>query len=169
MKTATNNRREQFLNLYQIHRHKDQANFYRARCAEFERARRQAIITAGVLMFLTAIVSMLTASNLYGPKWLWAVLGVLFPSLSTALTAYNSLFAFEQQSKLYQDAANALHRAEADAYGLLQAADETEYPKRLEAYVNQVEEIFRKEQGQWGQLTSEIKSVEPQKPKELKK
>jgi len=160
-----NNRHEQFLSLYQTCRHKDQAGFYRARCAEFERARRQAIITAGVLMFLTAMVSILTTTDLFLPKWGWATLSVLFPALSTALTAYNSLFGFEQQLKLYQDASRALSRAEADAYGLRQAADEADYPNRLEAYVKQVEEILRKEQGQWGQLTSEVKPAEPPAPK----
>jgi len=150
-----NNRHEQFLNLYQIHRHKNQAGYYRSRSAEFERARRQAIISAGVLMFLTAMVSTLATTDLFWPKWVWALLGVFFPALSTALTTYNSLFAFEQQSKLYQDASLALHRAEADAYGLRQAAGGADYPNKIEAYVNQVEEIFRKEQSQWGQLTRE--------------
>lgn len=156
-----NNRQEQFLSLYQTHRHKDQIGFYKARCAESEKARRQAIITAGVLMFLTAMVSILTVTDLFWPKWVWAVLGVLFPALSTALTAYNSLFSFEQQSKLYQDAARSLHRAEAAAYGL--QGGKTDYQNRIEAYVNQVEEILRKERAQWGQLTSEIKPVEPPK------
>jgi SMODS and SLOG-associating 2TM effector domain 1 len=154
------NRHGQFLNLYQTYRHKDQAGFYQARCMEFERARRQAIITAGVLMLLTTMVSIFTATGLFWPKWVWAALGVFLPALSTALTAYNSLFGFEQQLKLYQDASRALHRAEADSYGLRQAVDEVDYPKRIEAYVKQVEEILHKEQGQWGQLTSDIKLIE---------
>lgn len=157
---AMDNRHEQFLNLYQTCRHKDQAGFYQARCVEFERARRQAIITAGVLMLLTTMVSIFTATGLFWQKWVWATLGVFLPALSTALTAYNSLFGFEQQLKLYHDASRALHRAEADAYGLRQAVDEADYPDRIETYVKQVEEILRKEQGQWGQLTSEIKLIE---------
>lgn len=160
---AMDNRHEQFLNLYQTWRHKDQAGFYQARCMEFERARRQAIISAGVLMLLTTMVSIFTATGLFLPKWVWASLGVFLPALSTALTAYNSLFAFEQQLKLYKDASRGLHRAEADAYGLRKSADEADYLKKIEAYVNQVEGIFRKEQGQWGQLISEIKPVEPPK------
>ncbi len=160
------NRHEQFLTLYQTFRHKDQAEFYKARHAEFEKARRQAIILTGVLMFLTAMVSVLTTTDLFWPKPVWAVLSVILPALSTAFTAYNSLFAFEPQSKLYQDAYRALHKAEASVYDLRQAADEADYKARLEAYVNQVEEIFRKEQGQWGQLINEIKSAEPPKQKE---
>jgi hypothetical protein len=156
-----NNRHEQFLSLYQNCRHKEQDGFYKSRHAEFESARRQAIITAGVLMFLTAMVSILTTTDLFWPKWVWAVLAVFFPALSTALTAYNTLFAFEQQSKLYQDASRALRSAETDTSGLQQAANEADYLKGLEAYVNKVEEILRKEQGQWGQLSSEIKVAGP--------
>ncbi len=49
-----------------------------------------------------------------------AVLGVLHasrgvPSFSTALPAYNGLYAFERQAKVYGDAANALLRARADS------------------------------------------------------
>jgi hypothetical protein len=155
------NRHEQFLNFYQTYRHKDQVGFYQARCAEFGRARRQAIITAGVLMLLTTMVSIFAATNLIFLKPVWAALSVFFPALSTALTAYNSLFAFESQLKLYKDASRALHSAEADAYGLRKSGDEA--GKKIEAYVDRVEEILRKERGQWGQLTSEIKLVEPPK------
>jgi hypothetical protein len=157
------NRREQFLNLYQTHRHKDQIGFYQRRRAEFQRARRQAIITAGVLMLLTAMVSIFTATNIFFPKWVWAALSVFFPALSTALTAYNSLFAFEQQLKLYGDASRALHSAEADVYSLRKSLIEADSQEKIEAYVNQIEEILRKERSQWGQLTSEIDPVEPAK------
>jgi hypothetical protein len=120
-------------------------------------------------MFLTAMVSILAISNLFWPRWVWAVLGVFFPALSTALTAYNSLFGFEQQSKLYRDASHALRRVEADIHGLqpreLQpGADDSDYLLRLERYVKQVEEILRKEQGQWGQMSSEVRTVEPFAP-----
>jgi hypothetical protein len=156
-------RNGQFLSLYYVYRHKDQDSFYRARHAEFDRARRQAVIIIGVLMFLTATVSILAAAELILPKWVWAVLGVSLPALSTAFTAYNSLFAFEQQSKLYQDASRALQRAEADAHGLQQAATRADRPDNHEAYVNEVEEVLRKEHCQWGQLTSEIELSKPPK------
>jgi hypothetical protein len=155
-----NNRDKQFLTLYQENRHKDQAGFYRARHTEFEKAHRQAIIMTGLLMFLASVASFLTTNPLFGETWMWAVLATVFPALSTALTAYNSIFAFEQQSKLYQDALSALHKAAANAYELQQATDEADYQSKLAAYVAQVEEILRREQGQWGQLISQLKPVE---------
>jgi hypothetical protein len=162
-----NEQQKQFLDLYLAYRHKDQARFYEKRSEEFETANNQAIYLAAVLMALTAIASYLTTANLFEQKWApaLAVLGVLLPALSAALTAYNSLYSFESQSKLYRDALNALREAEAIGYDAGQSTgDEAE--AKLEVYVNQVEEIFRKEQGQWGQLISEIKTGEAPKSKE---
>src|SRR5262245_32378650 len=118
------NRHEQFLNFYQTYRHKDQDGFYQARCDEFGRARRQAIITAWVLMLLTTMTPLLASTDILLPGCVWAALSVCFPALSTALTTYNSLFDFERQLKLYKDASRGLHRAEADAYGLRKSASE---------------------------------------------
>ena len=154
------NHNEQFLTLYKEHRHEDQAKFYKARNTEFNKARNQAILLAGVLMFLASIAAFLTTNDLIQPKWLLAVLAAVLPALSTALAAYNSLFAFEQQAKLYQDALYALHKADANAYELQQATDEADYQSKLAAYVTHVEEILRREQGQWGQLISHLKPVE---------
>ena len=91
------------------------------------------------------------------------MLAVIFPGLSTALSAYDGLYAFERQAKLYRDAANAVHRARADAPDLKQGLTETDYRRALSAYVYEVESIFRQEQGQWGQLINEIKPAEPPK------
>jgi hypothetical protein len=163
------NRHEQFLSLYKASRHDDQAAFYKARFDEFEKARKQAVILSGVLMSLSVMASLLTTLNVFGPKSMWAVLSVVLPALSTAFAAYNSLYAFEQQSKLYRDAYLALHKAAAGVYGLQSAANnEADYQAGLKTYVTQVEEIFRKEQGQWGQLISEIKFVEPSSSKKSK-
>jgi ABC-type multidrug transport system fused ATPase/permease subunit len=144
---------KQFLALYRACRHKNQSGFYRARSEEFEKARNQAIYVAAVLMTLTAITSL--AADLVGPKWA-ALLGVFLPALSAALTAYSSLYSFESQSKLYQDALNALGGAEEIGYDAEQA-NGAEAEVKIAAYVNQVEDVLRKEQGQWGQLISEIK------------
>jgi hypothetical protein len=159
------NHHEKFLDLYKAFRHDDQAKFYRDRHEEFEKARRQAVILTGALMFLTAVVSALMVANLFWPKPVWAILSVVLPALSAALAAYTSILAFERQSKLYQDAHRALRKAEAGVSDLKQAPDEADYKARLESYVKLVEEILRKEQGQWGQLISEIKLVEAPKPK----
>jgi hypothetical protein len=80
------------------------------------------------------------------------------------LTSYSSLYAFEQQSKIYGDAARAgraaarpvadrpgADRPVADPHPASRSAEEdaAELIKRVEA-------VFRQEQAQWGQLTSQV-------------
>jgi hypothetical protein len=156
-----NARDEQFLALYQRQRFEDQQGWYEQRRAEFEAAHSQVVTLTAGLMVLAAAAAALASANVGELKSLWSVLAVVFPSLSTALAAYNGLYAFEQQAKLYRDAANTLLRARADAPALQQGLPETGYRDALKAYVGQTEEIFRREQGQWGQLVSEIKPIKP--------
>jgi SMODS and SLOG-associating 2TM effector domain 1 len=160
-----------FLALYQAHRYGNQKDWYERRREEFEQAHRQSVYLTYLLMALTAVAA---AVPQIVPGWLlskevWAVLGVVFPALSTALAAYTALYAFKQQSRLYQDASRALHRTEAADPNLAPAADDAADHRQLVTYVAQVEDIFHKEQGQWGQLISEIKMIEPpaeKKPEE---
>jgi hypothetical protein len=154
-------RDEQFLALYQQYRFEDQRGWYQRRRAEYEAAYDQVIGLTGWLMVLAGTAGALAAAHVGGLKTLWAVLAVVFPVLSTALSAYNGLYTFERQAKLYRDAANMMLRARADAPDLTQGITETGYRHKLSAYVNKVEGILRTEQGQWGQLTSEIEPIEP--------
>lgn len=112
-------------------------------------------------MGLAGAASALAAADVGGLKALWAVLAVVFPALSTALSAYNGLYTFERQAKLYRDAANMMLHARADAPDLKPEITEAGYRQALSAYVNKVEGILRREQGQWGQLISEIEPLEP--------
>ena len=161
-------RNEQFLTLYKTHRHAHQMAFYIARRDEFEKAQRASVTLTSALLALTTIASLL-ASLMLKPKPLWTILSVAFPAFSTALSAYTELYAFDRQAKLYRDTLNPLRRAEADAPDLEQGLTDAEYSEKLAVYVNNVEGIFRREQGQWGQLISSIKPVEPQKKPDGKK
>ena len=152
---------QQFLALYRKHRFEDQRAFYDSRRREFETARDQVLWLTAVFMVLTAAVAALASANVGGLKSLWAVLAVAFPALSTALAAYNALYAFERQAKIYGDAANALLRARADSPDLKPAMDDAAFQEALRAHVEQIEQILRTEQAQWGQLIGEIKPVAP--------
>lgn len=153
-------RDQQFLALYRKHRFDDQCAFYDSRRREFEAARDQVLWLTAVFMVLTAAVAALASANVGGLKSLWSILAVAFPALSTALSAYNALYAFERQAKIYGDAANALLRAHADSPHLRPTMDDAAFQEALRAHVEQVEQILRTEQAQWGQLIGEIKPVE---------
>jgi hypothetical protein len=154
-------RNREFMQLYNEHRYLNQVGFYKSRSQEFKEANSQLLTATGVIMIITAGVSAATAA-LTESSWkpLLAILAVALPALSTALAAYNELFAFERQSKLYQDAKNALHAALAESPDVKQGLSESEYDIAVGVYVNVVEGVFRKEQGQWGQLQSQAKMVE---------
>lgn len=146
----------EFLTLYQQCRLKHQQDFYTHRYREFDAAHAQATYVTAGLLVLSAAAAALASANVGGQRALLGVLAVLFPALSTALAAYRGLYAFDRHSKLYRDAAHALMLAAVDAPG-----PEAANPETITTYVNQVESILRKEQGQWGQLAREIKLIEP--------
>jgi hypothetical protein len=152
---------QQFLALYQKYRFQDQRAFYDSRRRELEAARDELLWLTTVFMVLTAGVAALASANLGGLRSLWSILAVAFPALSTALSAYNTLYAFERQAKIYGDAANALLRARADSPDLKPPMDDSAFQQALVAHVQQVEQILGNEQAQWGQLIGEIKPVEP--------
>jgi hypothetical protein len=159
-------RAKQYLALYRECRLEDQRRFYESRGKEFQAARDEVVWLTAVLMVLTAGAAALAAANIGRLQELWSILAVVFPALSTALVAYDGLYAFERQAKLYGDAANALLRARADSPDLKPPMDDPTFAAAVGAHVQQIEQILAAEQAQWGQLIGEIKPVEPPPKKE---
>ena len=151
----------QFFDLYQKYRYEAQSNFYNGRRAEFEKARIQAIWFTSILMGLTALAAGLAPINGI-PSWLklsFLLMAAILPIVATTITAYSTLYGFEQQAKLYQDTINAL----LEAYllspdpAVKPGLSETEFTELLDKYVEKVETVFHVEQGQWGQLATKMK------------
>ena len=153
-------RDRQFLALYQTYRHEDQRAYYEERRSEFEAAHEQAITLTGVLMMLAAVAATLAAADAGGLQAWWAVLAVSLPMVSTAVAAYDNLYAFEQQAKLYRDAGDSLLFVRADAPDLRPGLTAAGACRALNSYVNRVESVMRREQGQWGQLIGEVDSMQ---------
>ena len=93
-------RARRYLELYRDHRFEDQRRFYESRQEEFEAARDEVIWLTAVLMVLTGGAAAFAAADIGKLHMLWSILAVAFPALSTALAAYNGLYAFERQEKL---------------------------------------------------------------------
>jgi ABC-type transport system involved in cytochrome bd biosynthesis fused ATPase/permease subunit len=146
------------LAFYQRCRVAHQRAWYQGRCQEFEQARRQLVHLTGALLITAAAFSGMAAFNAAGQGQLWAVLAAVLPAFSTGLGAFGSLYAFERHAKLYGDAVNALRKATAEAPEAGEMDDEA-LTRALHAYVEQVEDIFRREQGQWGQLAADVPSA----------
>jgi SMODS and SLOG-associating 2TM effector domain 1 len=144
----------EFQTFYQKCRIGDQLDFYTRRRTLFDRAANQTLALSAILLGFTTAVAALTGTNV-GPVWLWSILATVLPATSTALTSYSSLYAFEQQSKIYGDAVRAVHAA---ARPVADPDPATPRPPEQDAadLVRRVETVFRQEQAQWGQLTAQI-------------
>jgi len=144
-------RAAQLVSFYQECRIDDQVRFYADRRTLFDRAAAQALSLSAILLGFTAAAAALAGAHT-GPVWAWSLVATVLPAASTALTSYSSLYAFEQQSKIYGDAVRAAHAA---ARPVAKAAPRTAEEDAAEL-VKRVEAVFRQEQAQWGQLTSQI-------------
>jgi conflict system pore-forming effector with SLATT domain len=142
-------RAQQVLDLYRGARVEDQLGYYEQRRSLFERAHGELLVLSAVLLGATSTVSGLAGVNISG-KLVWAILAAVLPALSTLLAAYSGLFGFDRNAKLYADASRNL--ALLDQPG---AGDEAPGDDAVAGYVQQAEDVFQKEQSQWGQLASE--------------
>jgi SMODS and SLOG-associating 2TM effector domain 1 len=131
----------------------DQLRFYRQRRALFDRTAGQAMALSAVLLGFATAAAALAGTDV-GPTWLWTALGTVLPAAVTAVTAYSTLYAFEQQSKIYGDAAKAVQAAARPARD--DAAELRSAEQDVIELVRRVEAVFRQEQAQWGQLTAQI-------------
>jgi hypothetical protein len=144
---------EELRRFYGEHRIEDQLRFYTDRRSLFDRATDQATALAAVLGGAATVVAVLAGTGT--GSW-WTVLATVLPAAVTAVTAYSTLYAFEQQSKIYGDAARAVRaaRRHVPAPGAPARSAEQEAAE----WVARVEAVFRQEQAQWGQLTSQIET-----------
>ena len=143
---------------YQAQRINDQVGYYTRRKDEFERATGQALAISAMLLGFSSAAGALAGTAVAWAKG-WSALAAILPAVATALAAYIALYAFEQQSKIYGDAARAVQAASRNA--LRPSTSLTENPiedneANTAELVRRVEEALRQEQAQWGQLTSQI-------------
>jgi SMODS and SLOG-associating 2TM effector domain 1 len=151
-------RNAEFVRFYRKHRIDDQLRFYRSRLDQFDRATGQSLfISAAILGFASGAGAL--AGTATGWASGWAAVAAILSAVSTALAAYVALYAFEQQSKIYGDAVRAVHaasRLRLDPDGLPGDQD-------ISGLAERVEQALRREQSQWGQLTSQIQLDDPRK------
>lgn len=148
---------QQFLELYQNYRYQDQLSFYSKRRREFSKAQTQAITISIGLIFLAAIAGVFESIDIPWLKLTCLLAAAICPVLSTAFAAYNALYAFEQQAKLYQDTINNLQRARVLVPDVKQGLSDADFAAHLNKFVQEVENVFLTEQGQWGQLAKRMK------------
>jgi hypothetical protein len=152
---AVADRSRAFHRLYLRLRIDDQLRFYQERRTEYASAHRQAVVLRTALLFGAAAAGVVTQSTAGTARAAWAVVGALLAALAAAVTAYETLIGFPQLEKVYGDAVRNLEEAKLDWQDLHPDAVPVKEFER-------VEEIFRSERGQWGQLV--VKSAAPAPP-----
>lgn len=148
---------QQLFELYQAERFGDQLGFYERTQDEFTKAQTEAVIGSIILIFLSGVAGIVASSvDIHWLKLLFFLLVAIFPIFSTALAAYSTLYGFEHQAKLYQDTIKSLNQAHI-LEPKPQNLTEDEFTQQLKKYVHEVEQIFLKEQSQWGQLAEKMR------------
>jgi hypothetical protein len=148
-------RSEELLRFYEARRIRDQLKFYTGRLDQFDRATGQGLfISATILGFASAAGAL--AGTTVGWARGWAAVAAILAAASTAMAAYIALYAFDQQSKIYGDAARAVRSASRPVPDPGVPPDGQNPDEKVADLVNRVEQAVRQEQSQWGQLTSQI-------------
>jgi hypothetical protein len=148
-------RNSELLQFYQQNRIDDQLSFYNSRLEQFDRATGQGLAFSAMLLGFASAAGALAGTALGWAHW-WSAVAAILSAASTTLAAYISLYAFEQQSKIYGDAARAVRGAARPALAPGAAQDGPPSEDDVAELVRRVEVVFRQEQAQWGQLTSQI-------------
>lgn len=150
-----------FLEFYERYRRGAQCEWYRRRCASYERAHRQSVSLTALVLFLSSVVSTLSAWKPDvavggGYALAWPVIATVLAAAGTALAAHRALYGFQQNAGIYRDAEHALAAASADSPDGCEGCADA--PVRTPAeYVARVEQVFQREQGQWGQLVAQVR------------
>jgi SMODS and SLOG-associating 2TM effector domain 1 len=141
-------RADQFAELYEHDRFRDQLEWYQGRRQNAERSRDQAIHMKWILSTLAALAGSVGAAV---PAWRTdlAIAAAFLAAAATALTAYQSLYAFPRLAKLYLDAENSLAALNAAELAFRPGLPTAE----TRALVERMENVFARENNQWGQLT----------------
>lgn len=145
-------RAEQFHALYGELRIKDQKDFYAGRRDEYRKAHHQAIVVRNALLIMAAFAGIAGQFTENTPRALISIAAAVLAALAGLVTAFEALIGFPRLGKLYEDAWINLSVAELEW-------QELDPRGELSDAIDRVEQVFRKENGQWGQLALQTEAA----------
>ena len=155
-------RAHEFHRLFLEMRINDQLRYYNARCVEYRTAHRQVVIVRNGLLAAATVAGGIGPFVPDGLRGALGLISAVLAALATAITAFDTLMGFPYLDKLYGDAARNLEEAAIDWCNADPATMD------LTAEVERVEEVFRSERGQRGQLlVTSAKPIPPQEPPQV--
>ena len=130
-----------------------QKRYYLDRRDEYRRAHQQAIFLRNALLVAATLVGVAGQFTVGSARAELSIAAAACAGLAGVVTAFGALVGFPRLSKLYADAWANLAEAEIDWEAVDPHGDVAEG-------LDRVEEIFRKENGQWGQLIVQAEATE---------
>lgn len=139
--------------LYLAERLDYQADYYRRRSDEFNFNSDRMLYVSAFIMGISTVVSSLSVVN---DRTILPLVTALLPAFAAAVSAFRSLYQWDRQASLYDEAWVALLQSR------LTLPDEDyiepgDYQRTFPQLVDQTEGILRGEAGQWGQISLAMK------------
>ncbi len=134
--------------LYLQQRYNYQDKYYARRSAEYTQNTNFMLRLTALVMGISAMISALSAST---DNAIYAFLTALLPAFAGMVSAFQSLYQWQRQAKLYEETRLALREA-------LLVLPDADFPhpespsKQFTRLVQAVETVLRNEAQQWGQL-----------------
>jgi len=134
--------------LYKKQRLHFQDSYYARRAAEYMHNADFMLRLTATVMGISAMISALSAGT---DKPIYAFLTALLPALAGMVSAFQSLYQWQRQAKLYEETRLALRKAEL-------VMPDPDFPRpespaeQFTNLVQEVEAVLRNEAQQWGQL-----------------
>lgn len=143
---------EQFLEAYDVHRIKDQEQFYADRVKEYVAADRQAGGLAALLLFSAGVSGVVAAAWPAYALWL-GVVAAAFAATATVIGSWADLVGFSKNAQMFRAAEDRLAFARPDR-PIESEADSNQ----VRAYVTRMEDILLGEVRAWGKEWGEPES-----------
>ena len=145
----------EFLDAYDVHRIKDQEQYYSNRMKEYVAADRQAGTLAEGLLFLAGVCGAVAAVWPDYTLWL-GVLATAFAATATVVGGWAELVGFSKNAEMFRAAGDRLAIARPDR-PMGPVVDDTE----ARAYVSRMEDILLTEVRSWGKEWGHAQDAPP--------
>ena len=134
----------EFLEAYDVHRIKDQEQYYDNRMNDYLAADRQAGTFAEAMLFLAGLSGIVAATWPDYALWL-GVLAAAFAATATVVTGWSELIGFSKNAQMFRAASDRLANARPDRPVGVDVDD-----IEARAYVTRMEGILLTEVRSWG-------------------
>lgn len=154
-----------FLRFYEVERVEDQLKYYRRQAGWHGRRDDALLLASGILMFVAAVASGVSAANWegLGPSVIWSSVATLVPALAAAIAATRALYEHERNHQRFENTFMDLEYLRAYKAPSANLAGR-EFRAKLAEYVGDVEDLLSREHRQWVEVMTQVQAAESAEP-----